>query len=498
MQIIDFFPYFDGTGKELLLLRINILKDYVDKFVICESNKTHSGMSIKYELDKRIKEFNLPKEKIQIIKLDIPEENNLPVELIDIFNCYEDNKNKISIRARTRERLQKDSLLNVLHEYDDNTLFIVSDSDEIINPKYLFWLSSVVSSRQDIIIKIPLVHLEGYANLRVYKHSGSPKLWDCGMFMATKKQLKVASPTQIRSNINNPYKIEYLYENGNRVEDMGWHFSWMGKKEHRDLKRKNFTHFNDKFQNILGNEYTSSAITEFHSLDPKEGSISPSGELDTVLKLYPDSLLPLQIFLLPTVKDYLLPHYSKEIDLLEIEYTLACNKKTDINEHLPILKNLADNCISVTEFGTRDGQSTRAFLTSKAVIIRSYDLNLDSTVQALFDYAKKIGKNAEYLQKNVLDLEIEDSDLLFIDTWHTYEQLKQELFVHANKAKKYLVFHDTHTYGTKNENNLSENILGIGLLPAILEFLSDNPLWKVKLHKTNNNGLTILEKTLPL
>jgi len=43
-KIIDFFPYFDPTGKEILELRINMLKDYVDEFIICESNKTQSGI----------------------------------------------------------------------------------------------------------------------------------------------------------------------------------------------------------------------------------------------------------------------------------------------------------------------------------------------------------------------------------------------------------------------------------------------------------------------
>ena len=32
-KIIDFFPYFDPTGKEILELRINMLKDYVDEFI---------------------------------------------------------------------------------------------------------------------------------------------------------------------------------------------------------------------------------------------------------------------------------------------------------------------------------------------------------------------------------------------------------------------------------------------------------------------------------
>jgi len=305
-QIIDFFPYFDQTGKELLQLRINVLKDYVNKFIICESNKTHSGLPLEYKLEERIQELNLPKEKIQVIKLDIPDNENLPVELIDEFNCYEDNKNLDSIRARTRERLQKDSLLRALDEYNDNTLFLVSDSDEIISPKYLDWLGDMVLAHPDHIIKIPLVHLEGRANLRVYRVNGNPKHWDGGMFMCTKQHLQKATPTQIRSNVDNPFTISYLQQDGIRIEDMGWHFSWMGGADKRDIKRRSFTHYNDSFSFIKGNKYNGEEMAKLHYEEPKAGTISPSGEIDTILQEYPISNLPEEIFLIPEVKDYLL------------------------------------------------------------------------------------------------------------------------------------------------------------------------------------------------
>jgi beta-1,4-mannosyl-glycoprotein beta-1,4-N-acetylglucosaminyltransferase len=488
-QIIDFFPYFDQTGKELLQLRINVLKDYVDKFIICESNKTHSGLPCEYMLDQRISELGLPRDKIEIIQLTIPEDNNLPVELIDVFNCYENNKNHDSIRARTRERLQKDSLLQSIDKYSDNTLFLVSDSDEIINPAYLDWLANTVLAHTDFIIKVPLVHLEGRADLRVYKVDGSPKRWDGGMFMCTKQQLQRATPTQIRSNVDNPFSITYLQQDGVRVEDMGWHFSWMGGVEKRAIKRKSFTHYNDSFSFIKGNKYNGEEMDKLHNEDPVAGGISPSGEVDTILQAYPLEALPTQIFQFTNVKQYLLPNLNlQKTDVLEREYQFACSNKTDINEHLPILKELAGTCTSVTEMGTRDGQSTRAFLVTD-VKLTAYDLELDETVGNLFTIAKLQGKDVNYYQADVLKLDIEPVDLLFIDTWHTYDQLSQELKLHGNKAQKYLAFHDTHTYGVSGEGGG-----GQGLLPAIIEFLIANPHWRFKMHRTQNNGLTVLER----
>lgn len=485
-QIIDFFPYFDQTGQELLELRINILKDYVDKFIICESNKTHSGLPLEYMLEKRIDELNLPANKIEIIKLDIPEDDKLPVELIDVFNCYENNKNHQSIRARTRERLQKDSLLKVIDNYDEDTIFLVSDSDEIINPDYLDWLSSAATVNETYVIKIPLVHLEGRANLRVYKIDGNPKKWDRGMFVCLKKHLRKASPTQIRSNVDNPFSVTYLQQDGIRVEDMGWHFSWMGGVEKRNIKRKSFTHYNDSFSFIKGNTYNSNEMAKLHNEEPTIGTISPSGELDTILKEYPLNNLPKEIFTLSRVRAYLLP--DKNISVLDKEYVIACNNDTDINQHLPALKDLAMSCDSVVEMGTRDGQSTRAFLTTNAKIV-AYDLEIDPVVDELFSIAKQNGKDTNYVKADVLSINIDEVDFLFIDTLHTYDQLKQELKLHGNKAKKYLGFHDTHTFGTTGEIHNS-----VGLLPAIIEFIIQNPHWKFKSHNINNNGLTILER----
>ena len=172
---------------------------------------------------------------------------------------------------------------------------------------------------------------------------------------------------------------------------------------------------------------------------------------------------------------------------LQEEYINACDISSDINEHIPFLFQLAKECQSIIEFGVRYGTSTRAFLYS-GTPLKSYDLELNAELEHLFCHAKQQGYNADYIQANVLEISIEPVDLLFIDTWHTYAQLKQELILHGNKANKYIVFHDTFTYGLVGEDG------GMGLLPAIFEFLITNPQWRVQYFFTNNNGLTVLEK----
>jgi trans-aconitate methyltransferase len=170
-------------------------------------------------------------------------------------------------------------------------------------------------------------------------------------------------------------------------------------------------------------------------------------------------------------------------------------ERSDIKEHLPILASLATECGHVTEMGSRFGDSTRAFLSTHAVF-RAYDLELVDNVKELFLNAKHAGKDVEYIQADTRDLEIEETDLLFIDTWHSGDQLAQELKLHGNKARKYLAFHDTQTYGLMDESWDKQRKIfpGEGLLPAIIDFMIKNKHWQFKMHRTNNNGLTVLER----
>lgn len=488
-KVVDFFPYFDETGRELLQLRYHLLKDHVDLFVICESSRTQSGRPIEFNLKNYIAELGLPFEKFMVIELTIADSDTLVIEDIDHANCYEGNsKNIKSLEARARERQQKDSLMHVLNRFEENTVFIVGDSDEMVNPKHLDYILKMVKANPSLIIKIPLVHLEGKANLRVYnKETGLPKSWDGGLFVCTKSQLAKASPTRIRSNVNNPFEIGYITENGVKVEDLGWHFSWMGDKLKRQIKKESFTHYDDTLSFLEHSSYKDTPI-----YDLVEGSIPPSGETHMVLKHYPESNLPSVLYDLPLVKDYLLG--ETPVNFFDVEYQKACLTPSDINENLPILYNLAKECMHVTEMGVRTGVSTRAFLNTD-VILRSYDIDLDPDVEALFSKAKTFDKDVEYIKADVRDITIDQTDLLFIDTWHCYEQLKTELRLHHSRVNKYIAFHDTQTYGVSGEEwyeYKGEPL--IGLLPAIIEFIIEHPEWKFHTHKINNNGLTVLVK----
>ena len=126
------------------------------------------------------------------------------------------------------------------------------------------------------------------------------------------------------------------------------------------------------------------------------------------------------------------------------------NTPGDINEHLYYLMDLAKTVKHVTEFGVRFGCSSLAFLNTD-VILRSYDILHQDITQSYFEQAKKLGKDVSYEVKNVLKIEIENTDLLFIDTFHNYDQVLQELRLHAQNVHKYIVFHDTVLFGRESQ-----------------------------------------------
>jgi hypothetical protein len=179
--------------------------------------------------------------------------------------------------------------------------------------------------------------------------------------------------------------------------------------------------------------------------------------------------------------------------MIEETYIRLCNTPSDINEHLPTLRRYAEECEHITEMGVRWVISTWALLSGKPKRLVSYDIVHPSrwgvSIDAVSSMARENGTDFSFYEKSVLEVEIEPTDMLFIDTVHNYEQLKAELHLHSHKVKKYIVLHDTVLFGVRDETTD-----GLGLLPAMHEFLLSNTNWIIKEQYMNNNGLTVLEK----
>ena len=166
-------------------------------------------------------------------------------------------------------------------------------------------------------------------------------------------------------------------------------------------------------------------------------------------------------------------------------FEYLCKTPSDINEHLPTLRDLASERNSVIEMGVRTCVSTWAFVEGlRGGTLVSIDIKhpskYGSDITPVEKACKNKGINFKFYEADTLQIDIPEVDMLFIDTLHTYDQLKGELAKHGNKAKKYLVFHDTVSCETE-------------LMPAIEEFMKTNKKWKTKEHYKNNNGLLVLQ-----
>jgi len=198
------------------------------------------------------------------------------------------------------------------------------------------------------------------------------------------------------------------------------------------------------------------------------------------------------------------------------KYKKLCNIKSDINEHLPTLYEYALQCESILELGVRGVISSWAFLNGlinnnknkKELFfndIESCDIN------ELLKYSKNKDVVIEYEWIDDLKLEFDDNrtfDMVFIDTWHVYAQLKRELEKYSKITNKYIIMHDTETDAIVGETirngwnaNEQSEITGFsideincGLNKAVYNFLYENKNWRMLKHYVNNNGLTILEK----
>lgn len=170
---------------------------------------------------------------------------------------------------------------------------------------------------------------------------------------------------------------------------------------------------------------------------------------------------------------------------------------TDICEHLDLLRSLAEQCDHVTELGLRWANgSTVAFVAAQPKTFISWDIDPTAVVsQRVLDLLQARGRTSFQPRcGSTLEVTLEPTDLLFIDTLHTAKQLKAELERHVspveNRVRKYLVFHDTETFGEKGEDGSAP-----GLRAVIRWFQREQafPLWQLVHERLNNNGLVVLQ-----
>jgi beta-1,4-mannosyl-glycoprotein beta-1,4-N-acetylglucosaminyltransferase len=212
MKIYDCFSYWD---EDLLLdLRLNILDEHIDYFVIVEGNKTwqNNPKKLRFNIDK----FSKFKDKIIYISVtDLPDGDD----------------------PYLRENHQRNCILRGLKSASNDDLIIISDLDEIPNPEKI---NEFKKNMHYAVFK------QNHYYYKINLQSTKNPHW-YGSRICIKKFLK--SPQWLR-NLKfkkRPFwRIDKIRLN-NIIEEGGWHFCNLKNAEQLLYKYKNLCETNDPY-----------------------------------------------------------------------------------------------------------------------------------------------------------------------------------------------------------------------------------------------------------
>ncbi len=209
VKIIDCITYFRETF--VTKLRIEILKDVVDKFIICESIYDHRSRSknVNFSLHSE----NL-KQKVEHIVI-----NHKFPEPDDPWKC---------------QKYQRDYMLGYLDDINDDDFIMFSDPDEIPNPNIL--REFVLKKKYGIFMQKHFVY-----NFKLIDQYQNP--W-AGTRICKKKNLKSFDDLKhkiLKKNLKKWWRPD-KEKNIELIDNGGWHFNNFFSAKEISTKLKTFAH----------------------------------------------------------------------------------------------------------------------------------------------------------------------------------------------------------------------------------------------------------------
>ena len=221
MAIYDCFQYFNED--EMVDLRLNVLHNYVDYFIISESTRSHQGKIKKINFN--INNFPKFKDKIKFIVAEYKEKINF--------------KNHIGGESPV-EQHQRNALIEGIKDASPEDYIILSDSDEIPD---LTKLNEIKKNKKFIAFSQKMFMYK--LNLQNLDESG----W-IGSKITKKKNLN--SMQSLRNLKFKHYPFWRIDKLNLQIIKGGWHFSFLQRPDQILKKIKSYSHgeFNDSSLNI--------------------------------------------------------------------------------------------------------------------------------------------------------------------------------------------------------------------------------------------------------
>lgn len=227
-MVYDCFTFFNEL--DLLEIRLNVLNQVVDKFVLVEMAYTQTRMEKEFYYENNKSRFEKFSDKIIHVKVEtIPE--ILPSKL-------DPNGNKWQL-----ENYQRDCIMHGLKDAKDDDIILISDLDEIPNPEVISaYKDGNITGIQTLEQKMMYYFVN---NINI-----SDPVWSHGTKLARYRDLKDPKqdlPAQCYYEFSKRGLPTYLrFCNGKMIKNGGWHFSYCGGAEAIIKKRQSICeqHFN--------------------------------------------------------------------------------------------------------------------------------------------------------------------------------------------------------------------------------------------------------------
>lgn len=181
------------------------------------------------------------------------------------------------------------------------------------------------------------------------------------------------------------------------------------------------------------------------------------------------------------------------------KYEQLKSTPSDINELMGYLKQYTEGYSHITELGTRRAVSTYAFMANKPEKLVCYDICRYEEIAEVERLCKENGINFEFKEQDSIKEQIEETSIMFLDTFHVASQIYKELTLHAPKVKHRIIGHDFFTFYENGETPYFSHLDYSGwdmrgIRYGIEPFLAQNPQWKMIFSTHINNGLFVLER----
>lgn len=208
IKIYDIFTY--NGERDILDIRLNILHNHVDQFIIVEAPTTFSGLSKPLYFNEQKEYFAKFSEKIKYFVI-----NDYPNDK-DICELAENNSNvpKGGPEHWRREFYQKESIKKALVDLNDNDICFIGDVDEIWNPEV------IIDYSKNNVFKLRQVVYSYFLNNR------SSEPW-AGTLVTKYKNIKNNCLNDLRTKSKTVY---------NYINNGGWHFTSIGGLD--EVRRK--------------------------------------------------------------------------------------------------------------------------------------------------------------------------------------------------------------------------------------------------------------------